>query len=220
MENGKYFPFSIFHQKSMLRIGITGGIGSGKTTVCRIFESLGIPVYYADEWAKWLTVHDPAVKSGIVAEFGENAYVDGQYNRAFIAGIVFKDAARLQVLNGLIHPALEQHSRHWHAQQDASLPYTLKEAALMIESGSYRFLDHLIMVTAPESLRIQRVMQRDGISEADVKARIARQMPESEKLAYANVVIHNDASRSLVAQVWKIHQQFKQMSASSDFINS
>jgi len=192
----------------MKRIGITGGIGSGKSTVCRIFEALGIPVYYADTWAKWLTTHDEALVQGIRTLLGAEAYLpDGTYNRVYVAKIVFQDPAKLQGLNALVHPAVERHSRIWHdemAQKGA--PYSLKEAALMVESGSHRYLDALIVVTAPEALRIQRVMQRDGLTEQEVRARMSNQLSESEKLRYADHIIVNDGAQLLIPQVMRVHR--------------
>lgn len=197
-----------------LRAGITGGIGSGKTTVCRIFESLGIPVYDADYWAKWLIVNDAEVKKAITGLFGPQAYLpDGQYNRALVAGIVFQAPAKLAALNAAVHPAVERHARAWHEEQaQKGLPYTLKEAALMVESGSHQFLDALIVVTAPEPLRIRRVMARDGISEDAVRARMTNQMPEAEKVRLADYVIVNDGEHSLVKQVWAVHRSLVEAS--------
>lgn len=194
-----------------LRVGITGGIGSGKTTVCRIFEALGVPVYDADYWAKWLIVHDPEVRAAIVALLGAEAYLpDGTYNRAHVAAQVFSDAGKLAALNAAVHPAVERHSRAWHEQHaQAGCPYTLKEAALLVESGGHRHLDALLVVTAPEHLRIQRVVQRDGISEAAVRARMQHQMPEAEKVALADFVIENDGQHALVPQVWAVHQKLR-----------
>ncbi len=191
-----------------LRVGITGGIGSGKTTVCRIFEALGVPVYDADYWAKWLIVHDPEVRTAIVGLFGAEAYLpDGAYNRPFVAAIVFENPEKLAALNAAVHPAVERHSRAWHEQQArAGYPYTLKEAALMVESGSHRFLDALIVVTAPEEIRIRRVMERDGISEATVRARLRNQMPEAEKEALADFLIVNDGKHLIIPQVWVVHR--------------
>ena len=191
-----------------LRVGITGGIGSGKTTVCHIFESLGIPVYVADYWAKWLIMNDPEVKQAITGLFGPEAYLpDGAYNRALVSGIVFHDPEKLAALNAAVHPAVERHARAWHeAQAQQGVPYTLKEAALLVENRSYQLLDRLIVVTAPEDLRIRRVMQRDGISEAAVRARMKNQLPEAEKVQVADFVIVNDGAQSLVQQVWAVHQ--------------
>ncbi|HRI60596.1 MAG TPA: dephospho-CoA kinase [Saprospiraceae bacterium] len=190
------------------RVGITGGIGSGKTTVCRIFEALGVPVYYADEWAKWLIANDEAIKKGIIEIFGQEAYTpEGEYNRPYITRIVFENKEKLAALNALVHPAVERHSRAWHVRQsETGAPYTLKEAALMIESGGHQFLDFLIVVTAPEPLRIQRVMQRDGISEAQVRARMMNQLPEAEKLKLADFIVSNDGVQMLIPQVWRIHR--------------
>lgn len=198
----------IANRKS-LRVGITGGIGSGKTTVCRIFESLGVPVYYADDRAKWLIGHDADLKAGIVALLGESAYLpDGNYNRAWVGGIVFQDKAKLAALNALVHPAVERDSQQWHAEQIAKgAPYTLKEAALLVESGGYRFMDALIVVTAPEALRIARVVARDGTSAEAVQARMANQLPESAKLELADYVVKNDGEHLLIPQVQAIHRQ-------------
>lgn len=197
------------HQLSCLRAGITGGIGSGKTTVCRIFEAIGIPVYYADDWAKWLINNDVELKKGIVKIFGSDAYTpEGEYNRSFVAKIVFENREKLAALNALVHPAVERHSRDWHDKQAAKgAPYTLKEAALLIESGSRQFLDFLIVVTAPEALRIRRVMRRDGLTEEAVRARMRSQITEAEMLKAADFVIVNDGVQMLVPQVWKIHQK-------------
>ena len=194
--------------ETCLRVGITGGIGSGKTTVCHMFEALGIPVYYADDQAKWLISNDEALKESIVGLLGNSAYTaSGAYDRTYVASIVFRDAEKLKALNALVHPAVETHSRRWHEEQcRTGAPYTLKEAALMVESGSHRQLDRLIVVTAPDGLRIRRVMKRDGISEEQVRARMAHQLPENEKLALADLVIRNDGEQGLIPQVWQIHQ--------------
>ena len=193
-----------------LRVGITGNIGSGKTTVCRMFEALGVPVYYADDAAKWLSAHDEEVKAAIIALLGPEAYTpEGAYNRAHVAQIVFGNKEKLAGLNAILHPAVEQHSQAWHAQQVQALapPYTLKEAALMIESGSYKHLDQLIVVTAPETLRLERVMARDGVAAEQVQARMQRQLAEAEKVKLADFIIVNDGAHLLAPQVWEIHQQ-------------
>jgi dephospho-CoA kinase len=193
------------HAQRPLRIGITGGIGSGKTTVCHIFESLGIPVYYADYWAKWLLENDPELQKKIVELFGEKAYINGMYNKSLIAEQVFSNSTKLAQLNAIAHPAVELHSREWHAKQK-NVPYTLKEAALIIETGGQHFLDALILVTAPEEIRINRVMQRDGSSKDAVLHRMSNQMPEADKLKYADFIIKNDGQELLIPQVLKIHQ--------------
>jgi dephospho-CoA kinase len=193
----------------VLRVGITGGIGSGKTTVCRIFnEALGIPIFYADIWAKKLLNFDPVLRKSIIDLFGAEAYTsNGEYNRAYVAKIAFSDSDKLSALNALVHPAVEAESLEWHKHQaELGCPYTLKEAALIVESGGHKHLDFLIAVTAPEDLRIQRVMERDHISEAQVLARIQGQLPESEKLKLADFIIVNDGLQLLLPQVWDVHQ--------------
>lgn len=197
-----------------LRVGITGGIGSGKTTVCKIFETLGVPVYYADDWAKWLLKNDATLKAGVVNIFGEDAYTaEGEYNREHVAREAFANPEKLKALNALAHPAVEHHALAWHQEAAANgAPYTVKEAALMIESGSYRHLDFMMVVTAPEALRISRVVQRDQMPEEQVRLRIARQMPEEEKIKLADAIIVNDGRHSLVQQVWAIHQKLLEKS--------
>jgi dephospho-CoA kinase len=191
------------------RVGITGGIGSGKSTVCRIFETLGIPVYDADFWAKWLLNHDSDLRKGVIKIFGEDAYSSaGEYDRTFVAKAAFGNPEKLAALNAIAHPAVEKHSRAWHEAKIAEgYPYTIKEAALIIESGGHQHLDYLIVVTAPEPLRIQRVLLRDGVTEDQVRARMAHQLPDSDKIALADAVIVNDGEHSLVQQVWKVHQK-------------
>ncbi len=192
-----------------LRVGITGGIGSGKTTVSQIFAALGIPVYDADRRAKWLIQHDAALKQGILKIFGEEAYLpDGSYNRPRVAAIAFSQPDKLAALNALVHPAVAQDSHDWHqAEAAAGAPYTLKEAALLIESGSHRWLDALIVVAAPEALRIARVMQRDGLTAEQVQARLANQLPETDKLRLAQHIIVNDGTQLLLPQVLATHRQ-------------
>jgi dephospho-CoA kinase len=190
----------------MQHLGITGGIGSGKTTVCQIFATLGIPIYYADERAKYLMSYDSVLIAGIIDLFGPAAYLEPQVlNRAHIAQVAFGDQSKLSQLNALVHPAVARDGLEWQAAQQG-VPYTLKEAALLFESGSYRSLDQIIVVTAPLELRIARVMARDGATREEVEARIARQMPEEEKVRLADFVIHNDGRQALIPQVLAIHR--------------
>lgn len=189
------------------KIGITGGIGSGKTTVCRIFETLGIPVYYADERAKWLMINNPTVKNEIIQLFGKEAYSgNGELNRQHIADIAFQDPDKLKQLNQIVHPAVLSDGEKWHRKQ-VSVPYTLKEAALLFESGSYLQLDKIITVTAPLEIRIQRVIERDKTDREKVFSRIKFQMPEEEKIALSQYIIINDGQHSLIRQVLDIHNK-------------
>lgn len=193
----------------MLKIGITGGIGSGKTTVCRVFEVLGIPVFYADVVAKQIMVTDEILMDGIKETFGMESYVaDGVLNNKHIAGIVFNDTIALEKLNALVHPAVFRAFDHWVAAVPASCPYILKEAALLFESGSYKMCDYNILVTAPQASKIARVMQRDGVTAAQVQARMDKQFTDEQKLKLADFQIKNDESSSIVLQVLDLHEQF------------
>jgi len=188
----------------MLRVGITGGIGSGKTTVCRIFESIGIPVYYADHRAKALMYHNAELKQGIKLLLGSEAYhSNGRPNRAVIGKKIFADKALLQGINELVHPAVRADFLRWSNEQKST--YVLQEAALLVENGSYLQFDRLITVTAPLEVRIQRVMKRDRVSKEAVMSRVNNQLPEHKKVAVADYVIQNNARKSLVQQVWKVH---------------
>ncbi len=189
----------------MLKIGITGGIGSGKSTVAKIFEVLDIPVYYADLRAKQLMTGHKKVKSSIINLLGKQAYFrNGRLNRKWIGSKVFQDKALLQQLNSIVHPAVADDYNAW-TEQHREAKYTLKEAALLIESKSYQTLDLLILVTAKEEIRIQRVMKRDNTSYEAVKNRIHNQISEEEKLKYAHLTIDNSGKESLILQVLKIH---------------
>jgi len=190
------------------KIGITGGIGSGKTTVCRIFEGLGIPVYYADEKAKKLMVEDVELIQNIISAFGEDAYIDGILNRHYLAKLVFKDNKLLEQLNGIVHPALGKDYEKWHKAQEA-VPYTLEEAAILFEMGGHEKMDKVIVVSAPLDLRIKRVMERDGVERQNVLDRVSKQMPEEEKVKRADFVIKNDGNHSLIEQIVDIHRLLK-----------
>lgn len=191
----------------MLHIGITGGIGSGKTTVCKIFATLGIPIYYADDRAKALMTEDNDLILQIKKIFGEEAYLsDGQLNRAHIAGIAFSDKDKLAQLNAAVHPAVGKDTLRWQSEQQ-DVPYTLREAALLFESMNYKSLDKVITVFADKEIRIDRVLKRDDTTRAAVIARMDKQMPEEEKLKLADFIIKNNGEESLIKQVWAIHQE-------------
>lgn len=189
-----------------LKIGITGGIGSGKTFICRLFEALGIPVYNADEEAKKLMNTDVRIKEKLIAQFGAATYKDGLLDRAFLASMVFSDKDKLELLNSIVHPIVIQEAKDWAERQTTR--YSVKEAALLFESGSYKELDYTILVTAPMDIRIQRVIKRDGATEQQVRERINKQMSDEEKLQLADFVIVNDGITPLLPQVWKLHQKF------------
>lgn len=188
----------------MLKIGITGGIGSGKSTVAQIFEVLGIPVYYADQAARVLMNENPHLREQIIQAFGPEAYSNGQLNRQYLASQVFTVKARLDQLNALVHPATIADGAQWMKQQ--TTPYSLKEAAIIFETGSQQYLDAVIGVFAPPALRIQRVMQRDGLSREAVLARISQQMDENIKMRLCDYVIYNDEQQLLLPQVLQLHE--------------
>jgi dephospho-CoA kinase len=194
----------------MLRVGITGGIGSGKSTVARIFGVLGIPVYYADGAAKRLMNEDPQLIEQIIQHFGSNAYEDGKLNRSYISSLVFNNKEKLDLLNSIVHPATIRDSDDWMKLQNAA--YVLKEAALIFESGSQQGLDYVIGVSAPAPLRIHRAMKRDGISRAEVTARMTRQIQETIKMRLCYFIIVNDEQSMLIPQVITLHNKLMELS--------
>ena len=193
----------------MLKIGITGGIGSGKSLVSNIFRQLGIPVYNSDEKAKWLMTNDSDLKDKIKKHFGNEAYSnDTDLNRSFLAKVVFNNPEKTKVINSLVHPAVGVDFKKW--SDDQTSPYILKEAALLIQSGSYKQLDYLILVKAPEELRIQRVLARDNQrSREDIMNIISRQMSEAEMEEYSDYVLDNDNTKPLLKEVLKLHDIFR-----------
>ena len=196
----------------MLKIGITGGIGSGKTTICKVFELIGIPVFYADTVAKEIMTTDPLLKEQIQETFGRDSYFqDGSVNRKYIAKIVFNDQAELEKLNALVHPAVFRAFDNWVIAQDPAAPYILKEAALLYESESYKMCDKSVLVTAPIETKISRVMHRDSVSKEEVEARMAKQWTDEQKLPMADYSLVNDESTSIIQQVLHLHQQFLQL---------
>lgn len=188
----------------MLKIGLTGGIGSGKTTVAQIFEVLAIPVYYADQAARDLMNQDPELKKQIVSAFGEETYKEGKLDRGFLGEMVFADAEKLALLNSFVHPVTLSHASSW--MQNQKTPYAVKEAALIFEAGLENFFDYIIGVTAPESLRLERVMNRDQSSAENVLQRMSKQMNEDEKMSRCDFVIINDGKQALLPQVLEIHK--------------
>ena len=191
---------------SPLMIGLTGGIGSGKSMVARVFAILGIPVYYADDRAKWLMVNEPNLITGIKASFGEEAYLpDSTLNRKFLAEKVFGQPEQTLLINSLVHPAVKLDFEKWAAAQQT--PYVIKEAALLFETGSYKELDKVINVSSPLKLRVARVLMRDQRSESQINDIINRQLPDEEKNPLADYVIKNNESKLVLPQVLEIHQK-------------
>lgn len=189
-----------------LKVGLTGGIGSGKSVVARMFKTLGIPVYDADSATRKLYFADPDLRRQLILAFGEALYANERFDSAQLAKIVFHDPEKLQQLNQIVHPAAIKEAERWMNAQQA--PYLVKEAALIFESGSQRDLDLVIGVTAPMELRIKRVMQRDGLSRDDILIRMKRQIDEPIKMRLCDYVIINDDKTLLIPQVVAMHEQF------------
>jgi dephospho-CoA kinase len=189
-------------------VGITGGIGSGKTLICKVFATLGIPVFHADDEARSLYETRPEILQQLAGLFGQDLIENNGLNKARLAGIVFNDPQKLQQLNQLIHPAVGELFRAWVFRQNA--PYVLREAAILLESGSYHDCDDIILVTAPESIRVKRVMKRSQLSESEIRMRMSRQWSDDQKRVYANYEIRNDDASLLIPQILSIHQKLLQ----------
>lgn len=196
----------------MLRVGLTGGIGSCKSTVAKIFEVLGIPVYYADDAARRILNTDEELKKAIIEQFGKESYINDQLNRSYIAALVFNDKEKLELLNALTHPATIRDANRWMLQQTS--PYTIKEAALIFESGSAEHLDYVIGVYTPLPLRTRRIMDRDHITREEVQQRMSRQIDEEIKMRLCDKVIINDEQQLVTTQVLQLHEQLLAMSKS------
>lgn len=189
----------------MLKVGLTGGMGSGKSTVARIFEVMGIPVFYADAEAKKLMEADLSLRDEIISALGHESYNGNQPNRKYIARQVFTDPEKLIKLNSLIHPATIVQAEKWMGRQSA--PFALKEAAILFESNSHKKLDFVIGVQSPENLSIERAKQRDNLSTAEIKARMSQQMSQDEKMKLCDFVIFNDDNHSLIEQVLIVYKE-------------
>jgi dephospho-CoA kinase len=194
----------------LLKVGITGGIGSGKTTVSKLFELLGIPVYYADDRAKWLMRNDAVLSKKLSSEFGEAIFENGSLQTKTLAKEVFNNPTALKKLNSLVHPAVFNDFKSWAAEQK-NVPFILKEAALIFEAHSDEHLDKVIMVFAPEQLRINRIAERDKTIEEAVRARMKQQLPDEEKVKRSQFVIYNDEKQLVIPQVMKIYAELKSL---------
>ncbi len=188
----------------MIKVGITGGIGSGKSIICQCFAVLGIPIYNADKEAKKLYIENEQLKEKICFHFGNEIYSDNKFNKEALAKIVFKNAEKLKLLNELVHPLLIEAGEKWFQQQTSK--YSIKEAAILIESGSYVSMDKIIAVEAHEKLRKERAMKRDQNQEQIIQ-RMAAQLSDVERRKYADYIIVNDDTKSVIGQVLEIHNQ-------------
>jgi len=194
----------------VLKVGLTGGIGSGKSTVAQILEVLGIPVYYADVEARRLMNEDEQLKKEIIKIFGKEAYSNNSLDRKYISSIVFSDPAKLKLLNGIVHPATKKDSERWMLSQ--TTPYAIHEAALIFEAKVDDRLDYVIGVSSPEELRIQRAMQRDNVTREEVIKRMKQQIDEKIKMSNCDFVLINDEQQLLIPQVLELHQKLIDLS--------
>jgi dephospho-CoA kinase len=190
---------------TLLKVGITGGMGSGKSTVAKVFETLGMPVFYADTRAKILMDENAELKEKIQENFGKDTYVYGKLDRKHLSSIIFNDSKKLALLNSFVHPATIKDADDWMKQQKTH--YAIKEAALIFESGAQEYLDYVIGVYSPTTVRIQRVIKRDHITIEEVKLRMNKQIDEEIKMRLSDFVITNDEQQLLIPQVLKIHEE-------------
>lgn len=190
-----------------IKIGLTGGIGAGKTTVARIFESFGVPVFYADVIAKQLINENIPLKQQIINLFGSKSYINNKYNTSYIASIVFNNRDLLKELNKLVHPYVHRVFKEWYLNNQSSA-YVIEEAALLLNSGGKGFFDHIVVVSAPMDVRLKRVAERDQISMEDIRKRMNSQMKEEEMIERADSVIKNGENDLLIPQVLELHNKF------------
>ena len=189
----------------MIIVGLTGGIGSGKTTVASMFSDLGVPIYIADVEAKALMNRSKVIKRKLIGLFGEDAYMDGRLNRPFLASKIFNDQDLLEQMNAIVHPKVASHFKRWVKRQTSH--YVIKEVAILFENGGYRSCDKVITVTAPVDIRLKRVISRDNSSESKVKAIMSNQWSDDEKIKLSDFVIHNIDLKDTEEQVNRIHQK-------------
>ncbi|MBB3122710.1 dephospho-CoA kinase [Mesoflavibacter sabulilitoris] len=189
-------------------VGLTGGIGSGKTTIANFFKELGVPIYIADTEAKALMNRSKVIKRKLIALFGDNAYQNEKLNRDFLSKQIFNNKDLLQKMNAIVHPKVASHFKRWVKKQEA--PYVISEAAILFENGSYKKYDYIITVTAPEEVRLKRVMSRDNSSKEKVKSVMNNQWKDEEKIKLSDYVIQNINLEEAKAQVLQIHQNLLQ----------
>ena len=191
----------------MKRIGLTGNIGSGKTTVASCFEILGIAVFNADKQAKLLMNKDVYLKQSLIAEFGKEVYLDNELNRKYLSKLAFNDDLVLKRLNALVHPVVQNTFEKWSIQQSGA--YVIKEAAILFESNTYQSLDAIICISCPEEIRLKRILKRDNLSEKEVRQRMRHQWAEEKKISLSDYVITNDNSCLVMPQILSVHSALK-----------
>lgn len=194
----------------VLKVGLTGGIGSGKSTVAQLFEVLGIPVYYADVEAKKLMSENKELRQAIIESFGKDAYTNEVLNRKYISSIVFSDPLKLELLNSIVHPATKKDGEHWMSRQKTA--YAIHEAALIFEANVSDRLDYVIGVSSPQELRIKRAMERDQVTRKEIVTRMTKQLDEEIKMSKCDFVVINDEQQLLIPQVLELHEKLVALS--------
>ena len=191
----------------MKRIGLTGNIGSGKTTVAFCFEILGVAIFNADKEAKLLMNEDVYLKQSLIAEFGKDVYLDNELNRKYLSNLAFNDDLVLKRLNALVHPVVQEAFEKWSIQQSGA--YVIKEAAILFESNTYQSLDAIICISCPEEIRLIRILKRDDLSEKEARQRMSNQWAEEKKISLSDYVITNDNSSLVMPQILSVHSALK-----------
>jgi dephospho-CoA kinase len=195
----------------MIKVGITGGMGSGKSLVCQVFERLGIPVYYADEAARKLMEHDPVIRHDLMAWLGEDIYAGNSLDRVKMAGLIFTNPELLKIVNRIVHPRVAVDFQNWCDSYENKL-YVIQESAILFESEAYRFVDFIVLVTAPEDVRFNRVITRDGMTPERIQAIMKNQWPDNQKTNRSQFVLHNDNKSLVLPGILDIHSQLLQVS--------
>ena len=190
----------------MIKVGLTGGIGSGKTTIANIFKQLGVPIYFSDNRAKYLMLNNQFLLESLISLFGDKVVVNGILNRSYIASKVFSNPKELIKLNALVHPFVQKDFDDWSASQCSV--YVIKEAAILFETGANKLLDKVVLVESPKDLKVSRVMLRDRITKEEVLMRMSKQWPDDQKRTYADYIIYNDEENPLINQILKLHSIF------------
>ena len=193
----------------MIKVGLTGGIGSGKTTVAKIFKQFGVPVYFSDDRAKDLMLNNKFLRESLISLFGDKVIINGFLNKSYIVSKVFSNPKELIKLNALVHPFVQKDFDVWSASQTSN--YVLKEAAILFETGADKLLDKVVLVESPEDLKVSRIMFRDGMAEEEVFKRMSKQWSDSQKRINADYIIQNNEKCSLIYQILKLHNTFSSL---------
>ncbi|MDX5586250.1 MAG: dephospho-CoA kinase [Aureibaculum sp.] len=198
----------------MIKVGLTGGIGSGKTTVANYFIELGVPIYFADYEAKKLMNSSADIKNKLIREFGEKTYQNGELNRKYLASIVFNDTSKLNIINGIVHPAVANHFAEWIKKQKSN--YIIQENAILFENNTSSVFDYIITVTASIDVKIERILKRDSGSKNDILSRMKNQWDDLRKIDLSDFVIHNIGLADTKKQVGQIHKKLLKIAISKN----